>query len=71
MSGVATTMEETSASTLRRSERQCDTGQTFAWAMIAYIEELQSLSEALGREDSMEWREAWLSAVDSLARNDT
>ena len=70
-SAVATILDEANSSTLRRSKQQRDTGPTFERPMITYIEEPQSLSKALGREDSMQWREAWVSEVDSLARNDT
>ena len=39
--------------------------------MVANLEEPHTLKEALERDDSTEWREAWVSEVDSLARNNT
>jgi len=39
--------------------------------MVANIEEPQTLHEAFGKEDGAQWREAWVSEVDSLARNNT
>ena len=63
----------------RRSERQRNTSQYTSSrissntmrAMVANLEEPQSLNEALGREDGEQWYEAWESEVDSLVRNDT
>ena len=39
--------------------------------MVANLEEPHTLKEALERDDSTEWREAWVSEVDSVARNNT
>ena len=71
ISGVATTDKEVSRDRLRSSGRQRKGGQNFARAMVANLEEPHTLKEALEREDSTEWREAWVSEVDSLARNNT
>ena len=68
---VRTTEKEVSLSGPRRSERQRTTGENFPRAMVANIEEPQTLAEAFGREDGAQWREAWVSEVDSLARNNT
>jgi len=45
--GTATTEKEVSISTLRRSERQRNTGESFLRAMVAHVEEPQTLKEAL------------------------
>jgi len=39
--------------------------------MITNIQEPQTLAEAFARDDGPQWREAWVSEVDSLARNNT
>jgi len=67
--------EAVSGNGLRRSQRQRNQDQHFSaqpWrAMLANLEEPQTLSEALAREDSEEWYAAWESEVDSLVRNST
>jgi len=69
--------EEVSRPGTRRSERQRNLGQGFSaqakpWrAMLAHLEEPQTLSDALVSEESKEWYAAWESEVDSLVRNDT
>jgi len=68
---VSTIDKEVSVSALRRSERQRNTGENFPRAMIANIEEPQTLAETFARDDGPQWREAWVSEVDSLARNNT
>ena len=70
-SAVSTIDKEVSVSALRRSEPQRNTGENFPRAMIANIEEPQTLAEAFARDDGPQWREAWVSEVDSLARNNT
>ena len=70
-SGVSTIDKEVSVSALRRSERQRNTGESFPHAMIANIEEPQTLAEAFAGDDGPQWREGWVSEVDSLARNNT
>ena len=63
----------------RQSERQSNTSQYTSArtsadtirAMLAHLEEPQSLDEALARDDSEQWYEAWESEVDSLVRNET
>ena len=71
ISGVAATDKEVSQGRLRRSGRQHFGGRNYARAMVANIGEPHTLREALEREDSREWREARVSEVDSLARNNT
>ena len=39
--------------------------------MYAHIEEPQTLDQALASDESEQWREAWVSEVDSLVRNET
>jgi len=67
--------EEVSRPGTRRSEIQPNLGQGFSpkpWrAMLAHLEEPQTLSDALVSEESKEWYAAWESEVDSLVRNDT
>ena len=56
---------------LRRSERQKHMGEPMGRAMLANLEEPQTLEEALASEDRKHWYEAWESEVDSLVRNKT
>jgi len=59
----------------RRSGRQRNSEQATSAntgrAMVAYVEEPQTLDEALGSENGKQWHEAWESEVDSLIRNKT
>jgi len=66
-----TRKENVSLSGLRRSERQRQQGEPLGRAMLANLDEPQTLNEALGRDDGALWHEAWESEVDSLVRNKT
>ena len=68
---VESTTRQVSQSALRRSERKRNQEQPLARAMLAYIDEPQTLNEALERDDGDLWYEAWESEVDSLVRNRT
>ena len=68
---VAPRSDTVSESGLRRSERQRHQGEPSGRAMVANIEEPQTLDEALARDDRNLWYEAWESEVDSLVRNET
>lgn len=56
---------------LRRSGRQRQQEEPTPRAMLANLDEPQTLCEALERDNSDQWYEAWVSEVDSLVRNQT
>jgi len=62
-------------STQRRLQRQSKRGFNFTRApdraMLARVEEPQTLQDAMATDDNDQWREAWLSEVDWLAWNNT
>jgi len=59
----------------RHSERQINpsqhTNSQVPRAMIAHLDELHTLKEALANDDTDNWYKAWESEVDSLVRNKT
>lgn len=67
--------QEVSMPSQRHSNRQLKRGQRFnrglVQPMLTSMEEPRTHKEALEYEDSLHWREAWVSEVDSFALNNT